>query len=63
MPRVTLSIAASLYAANMAIKQNAIDLALEFPSAAKVVDQSFYMDDGLMGADSVQEAVELQMMA
>ena len=60
MTQVTFDIAASLYAANKAVKQNVIDLALEFPSAAKPVDQSFYVDDGLTGADSVQEAVELQ---
>ena len=60
MTRVTFGTAASSYAANMAVKQNAIDLALEFPSAAKAMDQSFYMDDGLTGADSVEEAVELQ---
>ena len=60
MTQVTFGIAASLYAANMAVKQNATDLALEFPSAAKAVDQSFYVDDGLKGIDSVEEAVELQ---
>ena len=44
----------------MAIKQNSIDLAHEFPSAARVMKRSFYVDDGLIGADSVEEAVKLQ---
>ncbi len=32
----------------------------EFPLAANVVDTSFYVDDCLTGANSIQEAVELQ---
>ena len=60
MTQVTFGIAASSYAANMAVKQNAIDLAHEFPSTARAMEQSFYVDDGLTGADSVEEAVELQ---
>ena len=60
MTRVTFGVAASSYASNMAVKQYAINLAREFPAAAKAVHQSFYVDDGLTGADSVEEAVELQ---
>ena len=45
MMRVTFGVSASLFAANMAIKQNALDFAAEFPSAARVVDLSFYVDD------------------
>ena len=44
----------------MAVKQNALDFTLEYPQAADVVNKSFYVDDGLTGADSVQEAVKLQ---
>jgi hypothetical protein len=43
----------------MCVKQNAIDHASRYPLAKKVVDESFYVDDGLTGADSVDEAVEL----
>ena len=60
MTRVTFGVSASLFAANMAVKQNALDHAMEYPMAAKCVDTSFYVDDGLTGADSVQEATELQ---
>ena len=43
----------------MAVQQNALDLAMEYPQAAKIVAESFYVDR-LTGADSEQEAVELQ---
>ena len=33
---------------------------MEYPLAAKCVDASFYVNDGLTAADSVQEAIELQ---
>lgn len=46
MTRVTFGVSASSFAANMSIKQNAIDFAHEYPSAAKAADQeSFYVDD------------------
>ena len=60
MTRVTFGVATSSYAANMAVKQNAVDLAHEFPKAANAVHNSFYVDDGLTGADSEEEAMELQ---
>lgn len=60
MTRVTFGVAASSYAAKMAVKQNAVDFSLEFPVAAKAVRESFYVDDGLVGADSVTEAIALQ---
>ena len=43
----------------MSIKQNALDFAHEFPLAAKSVDESFYVDDCLTGADTIEEAIEL----
>ena len=60
MTRVTFGVSASSFAANMAVQQNALDFAMEYPQAAKVVAESFYVDDGLTGADSEQEAIELQ---
>ena len=41
-------------------KQNAHDHALQFPLAAETVDKSFYIDDYLSGADSVNDTIELQ---
>ena len=53
---MTLGVSASSFAANMAVQQNALNFAMEYPQAAKVVAESFYVDDGLTGADSEQEA-------
>ena len=60
MTRVTFGVSASSFAANMAVKQNALDHAMEYPLAANSVNTSFYVDDGLTGADSIQDAIELQ---
>ena len=60
MTRVTFGVSASSFAANMSMKQNALDFAVEYPQAAKVVEDSFYVDDGLTGADSIQDAIKLQ---
>ena len=60
MTRVTFGVSASSFVANMAVKQNALELADEYPLAAKAVEQAFYVDDGLTGTDSVEEAIELQ---
>ncbi len=60
MTRVTFGISSS-FAANMALKQNAIDHALEYPLAASVVHNSFYVDDGLTGADTPGDAINLQL--
>lgn len=45
----------------MCVKQNALDFAAVYPLAAKAVESSFYVDDGLTGADSIEEAIELQI--
>ena len=44
----------------MAIKQNAIDLAHEYPLVAEAVMKSFYVDDCLTGADDVKTVITLQ---
>ena len=43
----------------MAVKQNAADFAHEYPMATKIVNEAFYVDDCLTGADSVEEGIEL----
>ena len=43
----------------MANKQNAADFAHEYPLATKTVNEAFYVDDCLTGADSVEEGIEL----
>ena len=59
MTRLTFRVSASLFAANMGMKQNMLDHASAYPLAAQIVFVSFYMDDGLTDANSVEEAVEL----
>ena len=60
MTQVTFGVSAASFAANMALKQNAIDRYHEFPVAAEVVHKSFYVDDCLTGADDTKSALLLQ---
>ena len=60
MTRVTFGVSASSFAANMCVKQNAIDHALKYLFAAKAVHESFCVDDGLTGANSIEQAIKLQ---
>ena len=60
MTRATFGVSASCFAANMAVKQNALELKEKYPQAAEAVLKSFYVDDGLSGADMVQLAIVLQ---
>lgn len=60
MTRVTFGVSASSFAANMCVKQNAMDFATKYPLAAKAVEESFYVNDCLTGADSVEMAMKLQ---
>ena len=60
MTRVTFGVSASSFVANMSIKQNALDFALEYPQDVSAFEKSFYVDDGLTGAESVEEAIQLQ---
>ena len=60
MTRVTFGVSASSFIANMCIKQNALNHASQYPLAAKAVNEAFYVDDGVTGADSAKEAITLQ---
>ena len=60
MTRLTFGVSASSFAAIMSVKQNASELSDKYPLAYKAVCNSFYVDDGLTGADSVTEAIRLQ---
>ena len=59
MTRVTFGVSSSSFIANMCIKRNAADFAHKYPLAAKIVNDSFYVDDCLTGADSVEEGIEI----
>lgn len=59
MTMVTFGVSASSFAANMAVRQNAVDLAMKYPLAYKAVMESFYVDDGLTGADTPEQALKM----
>lgn len=44
----------------MPVKQHACDFSARYPLAAPTVEKSFFVDDCLTGADTVQDAIELQ---
>ena len=60
LTRMTIGVCASLFAANMAVKQNALDHQQKYPQAVKAALEAFYVDDDLVGADSVDSAIHLQ---
>ena len=60
LTRLTFGVSASSFAANMAVKSNAVELENKYPQAAKAVVESFYVDGGLVGAETIQEARKLQ---
>ena len=60
MTRLMFGVSTSCLAANMALKQNAINHSQSHPQAYEAVLKSFYVDDGLMGVDSVDEAIRLR---
>ena len=42
----------------MCVKQNAPECVSEFPLASEAVHKSFYVDNGLISVDSVEEALK-----
>ena len=59
MTRVTFGVSASPYLAVRTLLQTADDHGEEYPNATHHIRTSFYVDDFLGGANTVQEAVEL----
>ena len=60
MTRLTLGVSASSFAANMAMRQNAIKNKESYPLVVQAILDSFYVDDGLTRADSERKATVLQ---
>ena len=60
MTRLTFEVSASSFAANMAVKRNAVLYERSHPRATLAVHESLYVDDGLTGASSISEAISLQ---
>ena len=56
MTRVTFGVSSSSFIANMCVKRNATDFAHKYPL---IVNDSFYVDDCLAGADSAEEGIEV----
>ena len=61
MTRITFGVASFSSAANMAVKQSALNGTNQFPLGSAAVHKLFYIDDGLVGADSLEGAINLQM--
>ena len=59
--RMTCGESASSFIANMCVKQNDLDFASIYPLAAKAVEDSYCVDDGLTGADTIEKANELHV--
>lgn len=59
MKRLTFGVTSSPFLATQTLRQNATDNKHQFPEAAEIVFQDFYVDDCLTGADTVEEAVHL----
>ncbi|XP_062538696.1 uncharacterized protein LOC134206972 [Armigeres subalbatus] len=57
---VTYGLASSPFLATMTLRQLAIDEGQQFPLAAIAVEKSFYIDDVLTGAHTLEEALELK---
>ena len=60
MTRLTFGVSASPFVANMAVKQNAIEFGKQYPQAARVIHESFDVDNRLTGRDTMHEVTELQ---
>ena len=60
MSRLTFGVPASSFAANLPMKQKALENMVTHSHAIQVVFNSFYVDDDLTGANSIGEAVQLR---
>lgn len=57
---MTFGVAACLFAAVQALQQTATNFRQEYPLASPHVQKAFYVNDCLVGADTTQEAAQLQ---
>ena len=61
MKRLTFGVSSSPFLATKVLRQAAADHKEEFPEAAEVIINSFYVDDCLTGAATLEESKELQV--
>ena len=59
MTRLTFGVSASPFLATQVLRKLSKDYQVEYPEASELVLTSFYVDDCLTGADTVQEAVSI----
>lgn len=60
MTRLTFGVSSSPYLATQVLLKMAQDYRLEHPLAARAVEESFYVDDCLIGASNLKEAQEIR---
>lgn len=60
MKRVTFGITSSPFLATRTLRRIAKDNCLQYPEAADIVQEGFYVDDCLTGADTVEDAIYLR---
>lgn len=60
MTRLTFGVTSSPFLATQVLRQVALDHQSDHPEAANIVNNSFYVDDVLTGADSLQQAQHLR---
>ena len=60
MKRLTFGVTCSPYLATQVIRQLASDYRQEFPIAAQIIENSFYVDDYLTGANTLEEALTVR---
>ena len=60
MTKLMFRVFALPFAVNLVVRCNAKDLEAEYPQVAKAVFESVYMDDGLLGAKTIEEARKLR---
>lgn len=60
MKKLTFGVSASCFIANMAVKQNALQLGDKYPLAAEAVHNSLYVDDCLTGGNEIDSIISLQ---
>ena len=60
MKKLTFGITTSPYLASQVLRQLVSDYSDEFPTAAALIEQAFYVDDCLTGADTLQEACHIR---
>ena len=53
MTRLMFGVSTLPFAVNMAVHRNAKDLEAKYPQWAKGVRESFYIDDNLLGAETI----------